>query len=140
MFNFIFCRGEIELFKTALDNRESVLENQEGQIPPFSIDSETSGGLESELFEEFEYYDGETNTEIPLIEDSENLEDELFKLARLKLDKNSKKEESNGEIPRASKSLTLFEPSTSSAGAELKRDKIEKWAIVFQRAWARARQ
>ena len=29
------------------------------------------------------------NTEIPLIEDSENLEDELFKLARLKLVKNS---------------------------------------------------
>ena len=92
-----------------------------------------------------EFIEEETNPEIPLNSegDSKNLEDELFELARLKLwssgvppssiiEKNDKTVEEN---QRALEPLTLFEPSTSEKGSELKRDKIEKWAIAFQRAW-----
>ena len=98
-----------------------------------------------EFNEEVEFIDEKTNPEIPLNSegDSKNLEDELFELARLKLwssgvppsstiEKNDKTVEDN---QRALEPLTLFEPSTSEKGSELKRDKIEKWAITFQRAW-----
>ena len=111
-------------------------------MAPFSIDfcPETD-----EFIGEIEFIDEESNPEIPLNSegDSKNLEDELFELARLKLwssgvptsstiEKNDKTVEEN---QRALEPLTLFEPSTSEKGSELKRDKIEKWAITFQRAW-----